>query len=58
MTSDKFNKALCEKCGQPLFITKKECRDFIEKKMKEGYLACRCCGAKQIGNVQVGSKKR
>ena len=47
MTEIKFEKALCEKCGQPLFLNREECRKFIEKKMKQGYIVCSCCGAKR-----------
>jgi len=42
-----LKKSLCESCGEPLFLTKEECRNFIEAKMKEGYIVCRCCGTKQ-----------
>jgi RNase P subunit RPR2 len=42
-----LKESLCEKCGAPLFLTKEECRDFVEDKMKQGYLVCRCCGAKK-----------
>lgn len=47
VTKIKFDKSLCEDCGRPLFLTKEECRDFIERKMKKGYIVCSCCGKKQ-----------
>jgi len=47
-----LKKSLCEKCGSPLFLTKEECRDFIEDKMKQGYLVCRCCGAKKTAKQE------
>jgi hypothetical protein len=34
----------CSTCGQPLFLDKKECREFIEGKLKQGYIVCSCCG--------------
>ena len=40
-------KSLCETCSEPLFLSKQECRNWIENKMKQGYMVCRCCGAKQ-----------
>jgi RNase P subunit RPR2 len=47
MTDIKLDSALCSTCGQPLFLDKKECRDFIKRRLKEGYMVCQCCGAKQ-----------
>jgi hypothetical protein len=41
-----FEKEMCETCGQPLFLDKEECKEFIEKKMKNGFIVCSCCGAK------------
>jgi RNase P subunit RPR2 len=37
----------CESCGQPLFLDPEECKRFIEERMKQGYIVCSCCGAKQ-----------
>jgi hypothetical protein len=50
MSQDKFDPALCEGCGQPLFLKKEECRSFIEDRMKQGYIVCSCCGLKQGAN--------
>lgn len=47
MTKIKFEKSLCENCGQPLFLSKEECRNFIGNKLKQGYIVCSCCGGKQ-----------
>lgn len=47
MTKIKIDEAICENCGRPLFLSKEECRSFIEKKMKRGHIVCSCCGAKQ-----------
>jgi RNase P subunit RPR2 len=47
MKVNKLTESLCEKCSEPLFQSKKECRNWIENKMKQGYLVCRCCGTKQ-----------
>jgi RNase P subunit RPR2 len=45
--SMEFDEALCETCGQPLFIDKEECREFLEGKMKQGFIVCSCCGVSQ-----------
>jgi RNase P subunit RPR2 len=42
-----LDKSNCESCGQPLFLDPDECKRFIEEKMKQGYIVCSCCGAKQ-----------
>jgi DNA-directed RNA polymerase subunit RPC12/RpoP len=47
MTKAESSKYLCATCGQPLFLSKEECREFIEKKMKEGFIVCRCCGVEK-----------
>jgi RNase P subunit RPR2 len=47
MDEVRFERTLCETCGEPLFLNKEECKNFIERKMKEGYIVCSCCGAKQ-----------
>jgi len=52
MSDIEINGSICERCGQPLFLDVEECKSFIEKKMKEGYLVCGCCGSK------APSKKR
>jgi len=58
MTEINFDSSLCSICGQPLFLSKEECRKFIEKRLKEGYMVCRCCGAKQKTEIEgVHAKK-
>ncbi len=47
MTDTKLNNSLCEDCGQPLFLDVEECKEFIKRKMKQGYIVCSCCGAKK-----------
>ena len=47
MSEIEFNSSVCEECGQPLFLDVEECKTFVEKKMKEGYMVCSCCGAKE-----------
>jgi len=47
MTETEFPSANCEQCGQPLFLNKKECKNFVENKLKQGYFVCKCCGKKQ-----------
>jgi hypothetical protein len=47
MSEEIFENPLCEDCGQPLFLDKKECQEFIMKKLKQGYIICSCCGNKQ-----------
>ena len=47
MTEVKIDKTLCDGCGQPLFLDVDECIEFIERKMKQGYIVCSCCGAKK-----------
>lgn len=47
MTEVKIDKSLCDGCGQPLFLDVDECKEFIERKMKLGYIVCSCCGAKK-----------
>jgi hypothetical protein len=43
-----LEKFSCNSCGQPLFIDKKECREFVEGKLKQGYIICSCCGSRNI----------
>ncbi|HUS78792.1 MAG TPA: hypothetical protein VM050_09035 [Patescibacteria group bacterium] len=45
MSKQEVDNPLCEGCGQPLFLDKEECKEFIEGKMKEGFIVCSCCGA-------------
>jgi RNase P subunit RPR2 len=47
MSEIKLMESLCEGCSEPLFLSKKECRDWIANKLKQGYIVCKCCGAKQ-----------
>ena len=44
MTETEFPEEHCKDCGQPLFLDKKECNEFIERKLKQGYIVCSCCG--------------
>ncbi|UCD44675.1 MAG: hypothetical protein JSV27_11265 [Candidatus Bathyarchaeota archaeon] len=44
MSKKELDAALCESCGQPLFLDKEECKAFIEGRMKEGFIVCSCCG--------------
>lgn len=37
----------CKVCNLPLFLDKEECKEFVEGKMKQGYIVCSCCGSKQ-----------
>ena len=47
MFENELEKKICVKCGQPLFLTKEECRNFVKNKMKQGFFVCKCCGVKQ-----------
>jgi len=47
MSEIEFDESLCDDCGQPLFLTAEECKEFIEKKMREGFIVCGCCGTQQ-----------
>ncbi len=47
MSETEFMKSHCDSCSEPLFLSAKECRDWIENKLKQGYIVCRCCGAKK-----------
>ena len=42
-----LDKSNCEGCGQPLFLDPEECKRFIEERLKQGYIVCSCCEAKQ-----------
>ncbi|MFH0748677.1 MAG: hypothetical protein V1915_01990 [Candidatus Bathyarchaeota archaeon] len=46
MVEPEFMKELCDKCHQPLFLDKTECKEFVERKTKQGFVVCRCCGTK------------
>jgi len=47
MSKEDLDTALCESCGQPLFLDKEECKAFIEGRMKEGFIVCSCCGTEK-----------
>lgn len=47
MSEEIFENPLCEDCGQPLFLDKEECQEFVKKKLKQGYIVCSCCRNKQ-----------
>ena len=47
MGETKFDESMCDDCGQPLFLTVEECKEFIEKKLQEGFIVCSCCGTEQ-----------
>ncbi len=47
MSKADFDESMCDDCGQPLFLTVDECKEFIEKKLKEGFIVCSCCGTEQ-----------
>jgi hypothetical protein len=47
MSTIEFDESMCGECGQPLFLSKEECKEFIEKKMKQGYIVCKCCGSRE-----------
>jgi hypothetical protein len=42
-----FDESMCDECGQPLFLTVEECKEFIQKKLKEGFIVCSCCSAEK-----------
>ncbi|MDP6458787.1 MAG: hypothetical protein QGF78_05635 [Candidatus Bathyarchaeota archaeon] len=44
MSETGFDESLCYECGQPLFLTVEECKEFIEKKLQDGFIVCSCCG--------------
>jgi RNase P subunit RPR2 len=52
MTNTVFEEILCESCSQPLFLDADECKRFIEEKLKQGYIVCSCCGAKQTMEIK------
>ena len=45
MVDVEFDQKLCNECNQPLFFTKQECMEFIERKLKQGHIVCSCCGS-------------
>ena len=47
-SESKLEKFNCKNCGQPLFIDKIECREFVEGKLKQGYIICSCCGGRNV----------
>ncbi|UCH56790.1 MAG: hypothetical protein JSV18_05415 [Candidatus Bathyarchaeota archaeon] len=54
MSEEKLDESLCEECGRPLFLNKEECKSFIEEKMKQGFIVCGCCGARQAVEKSAG----
>jgi hypothetical protein len=53
MNQNNFEESYCGECKQPLFLNKQECLDWIENKLKQGYIVCQCCGAKQTLDEQT-----
>ncbi len=47
MSKAGFDESMCDECGQPLFLTVEECKEFIQKKLKEGFIVCSCCSTDQ-----------
>ncbi len=47
MSKTGFDESMCDECGQPLFLTVEECKEFIEKKLQNGFIVCSCCGTDQ-----------
>ena len=47
MSKVDFDESMCNECGQPLFLTVEECKEFIQKKLKEGFIVCSCCSTDQ-----------
>ena len=47
MVDDTVKETLCGECGQPLFLDKDECKNFIEGKLKEGFIVCSCCNTEK-----------
>jgi RNase P subunit RPR2 len=47
MSKTDFDESLCDECGQPLFLTVEECKEFIEKKLQDGFIVCSCCGTEE-----------
>ena len=47
MSRGELDPALCEDCGQPLFLDKEECRGFIEERLRKGFIVCSCCRAER-----------
>ena len=46
MDESKLDELTCDDCGQPLFLDKEECKAFIEDRLKQGFIVCSCCEAK------------
>jgi hypothetical protein len=46
MDESKLDELTCDDCSQPLFLDKEECKAFIEDRLKQGFIVCSCCGAK------------
>jgi RNase P subunit RPR2 len=57
MSETEFDTTVCESCGQPLFLSREECRKFIENKMKNGYIVCSCCGFRHTAEQAEKNKK-
>ena len=47
MSKADFVSSMCDDCGQSLFLTVEECKEFIEKKLQNGFIVCSCCGTDQ-----------
>ena len=47
MSKADFVSSMCDDCGQSLFLTVEECKEFIEKKLQEGFIVCGCCGTEE-----------
>ena len=47
MSKAGFDESICEECRQPLFLSLEECKEFIEKKLQEGFIVCGCCGTEE-----------
>ena len=54
MSEAGFDESMCDECGQPLFLTVEECKAFIEKKLKEGFIVCSCCGTEKKTEKKAG----
>ncbi len=53
MSKAGFDGSMCDDCGQPLFLTVEECKEFIEKKLKNGFIVCSCCGTEQKAETEA-----
>ena len=46
MPEPELHEEMCDACSQPLFLDKEDCKAFIEDRLKQGFIVCSCCGAK------------